>query len=106
MKTKSRSTVLFILSFIVIVFLALTGFKGFEIGGWEFKNFGKTITKGLDLQGGVSVLMEIKDENVSTEDLEKTRELIDLREDIDALETVVGKEYWPLPTYTELLFSV
>ena len=30
----------------------------------------------------------------------------DLREDIDALETVVGKEYWPLPTYTELLFSV
>lgn len=30
----------------------------------------------------------------------------DLREDIDALETVVGKEYWPLPTYTDLLFSV
>ena len=64
MKTKGRSTVLFILSFIVIAFLAFTGFKGFEIGGWEFKNFEKTITKGLDLQGGVSVLMEIKDENV------------------------------------------
>lgn len=30
----------------------------------------------------------------------------DLREDIDALETVVGKEYWPLPTYTDLLFSI
>ena len=30
----------------------------------------------------------------------------DLREDIDALEKVVGKEYWPLPTYTDLLFSV
>ena len=30
----------------------------------------------------------------------------DLREDIDALETIVGKEYWPLPTYTDLLFSV
>ena len=30
----------------------------------------------------------------------------DLREDIDDLETVVGKEYWPLPTYTDLLFSI
>ena len=79
MKTKGRSTILFILSFIVIIFLAFAGFKGFEIGGWEVKNFEKSITKGLDLQGGVSVLMEIKNENVSAEDLEKTRELIDLR---------------------------
>ena len=61
MKTKGRSTILFILSFIVIIFLAFAGFKGFEIGGWEVKNFEKSITKGLDLQGGVSVLMEIKD---------------------------------------------
>ena len=35
MKTKGRSTILFILSFIVIIFLAFAGFKGFEIGGWE-----------------------------------------------------------------------
>ena len=25
---------------------------------------------------------------------------------VDALETIVGKEYWPMPTYGELLFSV
>lgn len=93
MKTKVRSTVLFILSFIVIVFLAFTGFKGFEIGGWEFKNFEKTITKGLDLQGGVSVLMEIKDADVSVEDLEKTRELIDLRVNkLGVAETAVTTE--------------
>lgn len=79
MKVKGRSTILFILSFVIIVSLAFAGFKGVEIGGWEFKSFDRVITKGLDLQGGVSVLMEIQDENVSSEDLEKTRQLIDLR---------------------------
>ena len=64
--TKGRSTILFILTLI-------------EIAGWEFKSFNKAITKGLDLQGGVSVLMEIQDEDVTKEDLEKTRQLIDLR---------------------------
>ncbi len=79
MKVKGRSTMLFILSFVIIVTLAFAGFKGIEIGGWEFKSFDRVITKGLDLQGGVSVLMEIQDEDVSSEDLEKTRQLIDLR---------------------------
>ena len=79
MKAKGRSTILFILTLIVIVSFAFAGAKGFEIAGWEFKSFNKAITKGLDLQGGVSVLMEIQDENVTNEDLEKTRQLIDLR---------------------------
>lgn len=79
MKAKGRSTILFILTLVVIVSFAFAGAKGFEIAGWEFKSFGKAITKGLDLQGGVSVLMEIQDENVTNEDLEKTRQLIDLR---------------------------
>ena len=30
----------------------------------------------------------------------------DLRKVADKLETLVSKEYWPFPTYTELLFSV
>lgn len=29
-----------------------------------------------------------------------------LRETADTLETIVGKEYWPFPTYTELLYFV
>lgn len=93
MKTKGRSTILFILTCTIIAFLAFTGFKGFEVAGWEFKNFSKTITKGLDLQGGVSVLMEIKDEDVSEDDLEKTRELIDLRVNkLGVAETTVTTE--------------
>jgi glutamine synthetase len=29
-----------------------------------------------------------------------------LRSVVDELETLVGKKYWPFPTYGELLFSV
>ena len=76
---KGRSTILFSLILIFIVVFAYIGSKGIEIAGWEFKSFNKAITKGLDLQGGVSVLMEIQDEDISNEDVQKTRQLIDLR---------------------------
>ncbi|WP_195989234.1 protein translocase subunit SecD [Clostridium sp. D53t1_180928_C8] len=78
-RTKVRSAILFILTLVVIVAFAYAGGRGVEVAGWEFKSFNKAITKGLDLQGGVSVLMEIQDDNVTKEDLEKTRQLIDLR---------------------------
>ena len=29
-----------------------------------------------------------------------------LRQTADTLETIVGKDYWPFPTYTELLYLV
>lgn len=77
--TKVRSSILFILTLVIIVAFAYAGAKGVEVAGWEFKSFNKAITKGLDLQGGVSVLMEIQDEEVSQDDLEKTKQLIDLR---------------------------
>lgn len=80
---KGRSATLFILAVIIIISLAFAGFKGVEIAGWEFKSFNNAITKGLDLQGGVSVLMEITDEDLSKDDLdkdlEKTKQLLDLR---------------------------
>ena len=92
-QTKVRSAILFILTFIIIVAFAFAGAKGVEIAGWEFKSFNNAITKGLDLQGGVSVLMEIQDENVSKEDLEKTRQLIDLRVNkLGVAETTVSVE--------------
>ena len=78
-RTKVRSTILFLLTLVFIVAFAYAGARGVEVAGWEFKSFNKAIIKGLDLQGGVSVLMEIQDENVTKEDLEKTRQLIDLR---------------------------
>ena len=33
-------------------------------------------------------------------------EMQSLRAAADELETIVGEEYWPIPTYSELLFSV
>ena len=30
----------------------------------------------------------------------------ELRQDVDLLETLVDSEYWPMPTYSELLFNV
>ncbi len=30
----------------------------------------------------------------------------DLRKTADTLETIVGKDYWPFPTYTDLLYSI
>ena len=30
----------------------------------------------------------------------------ELRDACDSLEIIVGKDYWPFPTYSELLFSV
>ena len=37
---------------------------------------------------------------VILEDMKETRQ------DADELETLVGEEYWPFPTYGELLFGV
>lgn len=97
MRTKARSSILFAFCVAIIGFLAFAGFKGFKIGSgeneWEFKSFYKTITKGLDLQGGVSVLMEIQGDKVTKEDREKVKELLALRVNkVGVAETVVTTE--------------
>lgn len=92
-KHKRKSAIIFTLFIIAILALAFAGFKGFEIAGYEFKSFDKVVTKGLDLQGGVSVLMEIQDENIAKEDLEKTRQLLSLRVNkLGVAETTVTTE--------------
>lgn len=93
MKKKSKSSVIFIILVAVIAFLAFAGFKGFVIGGWQIKSFDKVITRGLDLQGGVSVLMEIQQDTVSKEELESAKEHISLRVNkLGVAETVVTTE--------------
>ena len=93
MKTKGKSSALFILCTLAIILFAFLGYKGAEVAGWRIKPFSEAITKGLDLQGGVSVVMEIQDEEVSKEDLEKTKEQLSLRVNkIGVAETVVSTE--------------
>lgn len=93
MKKKGKSTASFILIIAVIVGLAFAGFKGFVIGGYEFKSFDKVITRGLDLQGGVSVLMEIQKDTVTQEELKSTKEHLALRVNkLGVAETIVTTE--------------
>ena len=93
MKTKGKSSLFFILCTLAIIFFAYIGVNGLEVAGWKVKSFNESITKGLDLQGGVTVVMEIQDENVSPEDLEKTKEQLSLRVNkIGVAETVVATE--------------
>lgn len=93
MKTKGRSSTIFILCTLAIIFFAYIGFNGLEVAGWRAKSFDETITKGLDLQGGVSVVMEIQQDEVSAEDLEKTKEHLELRVNkVGVAETVVATE--------------
>lgn len=77
--SKKSSIFIFVVILILVAFFLAWGFIGFEIFGREFKNFDNSIKKGLDLQGGVSVLQEIVDENVTKETLQRTRELLALR---------------------------
>lgn len=93
MKSKGKSRFIFIFCTVIIFALAFIGFRGAKIGGWEVKPFEDAITKGLDLQGGVSVLLGITDKDVSQDDLEKTKNLIELRVNkIGVAETVVTTE--------------
>ena len=57
---KKKSMILFLISVLVIGILAYTGFHGVKIGDYRFKPFTETINKGLDLQGGISVLEEVQ----------------------------------------------
>lgn len=92
-RSKGKSSIVFTLVVLAIFLLAFMGFNGMEIAGYEFKNFDKAITKGLDLQGGVSVLMEIQDEDVSKEVVQRTKQLLELRVNkIGISETVVTVE--------------
>lgn len=75
---KKKSAVLLILSVLVIGILAYIGAYGLTVGDYRVKSFEQMLTKGLDLQGGVSVVEQAQG-NVTNEAIEKTISLINLR---------------------------
>ena len=76
---KHKSTILFLTSVVAVAIMAYTGFFGFEIGSYRFKPFTETINKGLDLQGGISVLEEVQGAKADSKTLDRTIELINMR---------------------------
>lgn len=93
MKKNGKSAALLVVIVSAIVFLAFAGFNGLVVGDYAFKSFNSVITRGLDLQGGVSVLMEIQKDNVTPEELESTKQHLELRVNkLGVAETVVTTE--------------
>ncbi|MBP1743632.1 MAG: preprotein translocase subunit SecD [Firmicutes bacterium] len=93
MKSRAKSTIIFTLLVIMIGVLAYAGIYGIELGGYRFKPFSETINRGLDLQGGVSVLEEIQEDTVDQETMNRTIELLSMRVNkMGVSETVVSQE--------------
>ena len=90
---KEKSTILFCITVFVILMLAYTGFQGINIGGYRFKPFTETINRGLDLQGGITVLEEVQGEKPDAKTLDRAIELISMRVNkMGVSETLVAKE--------------
>jgi preprotein translocase subunit SecD len=93
MKSKGKSTIVFFLCIILIGFLAYSGAYGVTLGGYKLKPFGEVINRGLDLQGGVSVLEEVQGNNVDQKTMDRTVELLSMRVNkLGVSETVVARE--------------
>ena len=78
MKKKGNITI-FVIIVLLLSFLALTAVNGLTLGNYKVKSFGEVINRGLDLQGGVSVLMEVEADNLKEEELASVKTLLDLR---------------------------
>lgn len=89
---KKKSAVLLVLSVLVIGILSYIGAFGLNVGDYRIKSFSQMLSKGLDLQGGVSVVEEIQGKADSTA-IEKTIDLINLRiNKLGVSETAVSRE--------------
>jgi preprotein translocase subunit SecD len=92
-KNKVKSTLLFFICMILIGFLAYSGVHGVTVGDYRLKSFNEVINRGLDLQGGVSVLEEIQADKVDQATFDKTVELLSMRVNkMGVSETVVTRE--------------
>ncbi|OPJ63582.1 protein translocase subunit SecD [Clostridium oryzae] len=80
MKTKAGSRVIFTICVLLIAAFSYIGVYGLNVAGYRVQSFGEVLKRGLDLQGGVSVLQEIQSKKTpSRETLERTKELLSVR---------------------------
>ncbi len=78
MKKRGNITI-FVIILLVLSFLAFTGINGLTLGSYRFKSFGEVINRGLDLQGGVSVVMEVQTDTLTSDELSSIKTLLDSR---------------------------
>jgi preprotein translocase subunit SecD len=88
-----KSGIIFIICVLVIGFLAYSGAYGITLGDYRLKSFNEVINRGLDLQGGISVLEEIQGNNVDQQTINRTVQLLSMRVNkLGVSETVVAQE--------------
>lgn len=76
---KTKSAVWLLIIIIALGLITYSGFFGIKnIFGYRVKSFNETINRGLDLQGGISVLEEIQGE-ADNETIERTIEMLNMR---------------------------
>lgn len=81
---KKRSVPALVGLIVIALLTALLGFAGMgnlRLGDYRVKNFDEIIVKGLDLQGGTSVLLEVQAPDLDAAGLDRVRSLIALRVD-------------------------
>lgn len=90
---KGKSTGIFVLCIVLIGVFAYIGYFGLELFGYKVLPFSKTINRGLDLQGGISVVEEIQADKVTPEDMAREIEFINMRVNkLGVAETEVKQE--------------
>ncbi len=83
-KTKAVNIAVFIVIVLVIGIASFLGIKGLTIGAYRVQSFGEVINRGLDLQGGVSILEEVSasgsgSEETSRDLVARTMQVLELR---------------------------
>lgn len=78
---KSLSLLALILITLLTGLISYGGLFGIKAGDYRTKTFGEMIVKGLDLQGGTSVLLKVQAPNIQPDDLDRVRTLISTRVD-------------------------
>ena len=79
---KVGSTIVFIICVALIGLFAYIGAYGLNVGDYRVFSFGEKINKGLDLQGGASVLEEVEPKSgqkIDSDVMNQVKQLISLR---------------------------
>lgn len=93
MNTKGKSILFFILIVFFVGLFDYAGINGLVIGDYQVKSFKDTINKGLDLQGGTSVVERIQGGTISQDKMDRTIEQLNLRVNkLGVSETTVQQE--------------
>ncbi|NLZ48546.1 MAG: protein translocase subunit SecD [Clostridiales bacterium] len=93
-RTKATSVVIFIICVLLIGSFAVLGMFGSpDVAGYRVQSFGEVLKRGLDLQGGVSILLEATSQSSDENAVDRTMVVLEERiNNLGVSETVIAKE--------------